>query len=40
MHREIFDFERFPKGKNFRKEWGNVVRVVIEKWGKYVEEYM
>ncbi|KAF8654147.1 hypothetical protein AX16_003676 [Volvariella volvacea WC 439] len=32
MHKEIFEFKRWEKGKNKGKEWELIVRPVIERW--------
>lgn len=40
MHKEIFSFERFPPGKRKGQEWELVVRPILKKWGKFVEEHV
>ena len=40
VHKEIFEFERWKRGKNTGKEWELVVKPVIERWGKFVELYV
>jgi len=35
-HREIFEFQRFERGRLVGMEWDMVVKPVIEKWGKFV----
>lgn len=40
MHKEIFSFTRIPKGKLKGREWDGVVQPVIERWGKFVEDFM
>ena len=40
IHREIFTFVRPLKGRYKAKEWDNLVRPVIEKWGKFVNQHM
>jgi hypothetical protein len=37
VHKEIFEFQRFERGRLVGKEWDMVVRPVIEKWGKFVD---
>ncbi|KAI0350219.1 hypothetical protein OH77DRAFT_1413411 [Trametes cingulata] len=39
MHKEIFTFPR-ATGRYKGKEWDDIVRPVIEKWGGFVETYM
>ncbi|KAI8999026.1 hypothetical protein BD414DRAFT_408075 [Trametes punicea] len=39
MHREIFTFPR-ATGRYEGKEWEEIVRPVIEKWGGFVEAYL
>jgi hypothetical protein len=39
-HKEIFTFARVQQGKLRGKEWEKVVLVVIEKWGKYVDDHL
>ncbi|KAI0713467.1 hypothetical protein C8Q76DRAFT_620845 [Earliella scabrosa] len=39
VHREIFSFPR-GKGRYKGKEWEEIVRPVIEKWGGFVEAYV
>lgn len=40
VHKEIFEFERWKRGKNTGKEWELVVKPVVERWGKFVELYV
>ncbi|CAA7271807.1 unnamed protein product [Cyclocybe aegerita] len=40
IHKEIFEFQRWKRGKNKGKEWGNLVKPVVERWGKFVELYV
>ncbi|KAF9483880.1 hypothetical protein BDN70DRAFT_903994 [Pholiota conissans] len=40
MHKEIFEFKRWTKGKYRGKEWEQLVKPVIERWGKFVELYV
>jgi len=40
MHKEIFEFWRWKQGGNTGKEWDNLVKPVIERWGKFVELYV
>lgn len=37
MHKEIFEFQRWKKGKNKGKEWEHLVKPVVERWGRFVE---
>jgi hypothetical protein len=39
MHQEIFEFKRL-KGKGKGREWELIVKPVIEKWGRYVDEHV
>ena len=39
MHQEIFTF-RGAKGRYKGKEWEEIVKPVIEKWGRFVEAYV
>ena len=39
-HKEIFEFERWPKGPHKNKEWERIVKPVIERWGIFVELYV
>ena len=39
-HREIFSFERVTEGRYEGKEWEDIVKPVIEKWGGFVEAYL
>jgi hypothetical protein len=36
VHKEIFTFAK-ATGKNKGKEWDNVVKPIIEKWGNFAE---
>lgn len=40
IHKEIFEFQRWKQGRNQGKEWDNLVKPVIERWGKFVELYV
>jgi len=40
VHKEIFEFQRWKKGANKGREWDNLVKPVIERWGKFVEIYL
>jgi len=40
LHKEIFTFTRVESGKLKNKEWDMIVHPVIEKWGKFVEQYL
>ena len=40
IHKEIFEFQRWKKGKNKGKEWEHLVKPVVERWGKFVELYV
>jgi len=37
LHKEVFEFQRWKKGKNVGKEWELLVKPVIERWGRFVE---
>jgi hypothetical protein len=39
-HQEIFSFERVIEGRYKGKEWEEIVKPVIEKWGGFVEGYL
>jgi len=39
-HKEIFEFQRWTSGPNRTKEWENIVKPVVERWGKFVELYL
>ena len=39
-HQEIFSFERVTEGRYEGKEWEDIVKPVIEKWGGFVEAYL
>ena len=39
-HQEIFSFERVMGGRYKNKEWEEIVKPVIEKWGGFVEAYL
>jgi hypothetical protein len=39
-HQEIFSFERVAEGRYKGKEWEEIVKPVIEKWGGFVEGYL
>jgi len=38
MHKEIFEFERWKRGQG--REWDDLVKPIIERWGKFVELYV
>ncbi|KDQ12369.1 hypothetical protein BOTBODRAFT_134940 [Botryobasidium botryosum FD-172 SS1] len=40
VHIEIFTFSRVTAGKLERNEWDSIVRPIIEKWGRFVEDYV
>lgn len=41
MHKEIFEFGRWPAMHRHRnKEWEEIVKPVIERWGMFVELYV
>ena len=40
IHKEIFEFRRWKQGRNKGKEWDNLVKPVVERWGKFVELYV
>lgn len=40
MHKEIFTFTRVQKGKMKECEWNLIVKPVIERWGRFVDEMM
>ena len=40
MHQEIFTFERVTRGRYVDKEWDEIVKPVIEKWGGFTEMYL
>ncbi|EJU05859.1 hypothetical protein DACRYDRAFT_113884, partial [Dacryopinax primogenitus] len=37
LHREIFTFDRVGSGRAKGREWEEIVRPVIDKWGRFVE---
>ncbi|KAF9532292.1 hypothetical protein CPB83DRAFT_867610 [Crepidotus variabilis] len=39
-HKEIFEFTRWTRGKYKGKEWEQLVKPVVERWGKFVELYV
>ncbi|KAI5992156.1 hypothetical protein EDD15DRAFT_2168373 [Pisolithus albus] len=39
VHREIFSFRRPNGGKYQGREWEDIVKPVIEKWGRFIKEY-
>lgn len=40
-HQEIFEFKRAEKGTAFhKKEWDDLVKPLIYKWGKFVETHL
>jgi hypothetical protein len=40
VHQEIFSFERVTGGRYKGKEWEDIVKPVIEKWGGFIEAYL
>jgi hypothetical protein len=40
VHQEIFPFVRVTEGRYKGKEWEDIVKPVIEKWGGFVEAYL
>jgi len=40
MHKEIFEFKRWKRGKHRGKEWDDLVKPIVERWGKFVELYV
>lgn len=41
VHKEIFAFERAPKGHPFHKhEFERIVKPIVEKWSRFVEEHV
>ncbi|KAF8201647.1 hypothetical protein BJ912DRAFT_1116826 [Pholiota molesta] len=40
IHKEIFEFKRWKHGKYRGKEWDQLVKPVIDRWGKFVELYV
>ncbi|KAJ7581356.1 hypothetical protein C8J56DRAFT_1015968 [Mycena floridula] len=40
FHKEIFSFPRVQSGAYKGREWDDIVKGVIEGWGKFVEEYV
>ncbi|KAF9244252.1 hypothetical protein BU15DRAFT_42145 [Melanogaster broomeanus] len=39
VHQEIFTFQRPEEGQYKEMEWQLIIRPVIKKWGKFMEEY-
>ncbi|KAF9448341.1 hypothetical protein P691DRAFT_800908 [Macrolepiota fuliginosa MF-IS2] len=39
-HKEIFEFRRWEKGRFKGKEWEQIVKPVVERWGKFVDLYV
>ncbi|KAI9456462.1 hypothetical protein F5148DRAFT_984426 [Russula earlei] len=39
-HQEIFSFERVIEGRYQGREWEDIVKPVVEKWGGFVEAYL
>ncbi|KAF8344065.1 uncharacterized protein EI90DRAFT_3028152 [Cantharellus anzutake] len=39
VHKEIFTFTKIENGRLKGKEWDMIVRPVIEKWGRFVEDF-
>ncbi|KAJ7168248.1 hypothetical protein C8R43DRAFT_983693 [Mycena crocata] len=40
QHKEIFTFTRIKKGPYKGKEWEGIVKPVVERWGRFVEEHV
>lgn len=40
VHREIFSFSRIEGNQFKAREWDDLVRPVIKKWGRFVKEHM
>ncbi len=40
IHKEIFEFKRWKRGKYKGREWDQLVKPVVERWGKFVELYV
>lgn len=40
MHKEIFEFKRWEKGEYEGKEWEEIVKRVVERWGRFVDIYL
>ncbi|KAJ7460995.1 hypothetical protein B0H11DRAFT_2057698 [Mycena galericulata] len=40
QHKEIFTFTRVKKGPYKGKEWESIVKPVVERWGRFVEEHV
>ncbi|KAJ7771652.1 hypothetical protein B0H16DRAFT_1514231 [Mycena metata] len=40
QHKEIFTFTRVKKGPYKGKEWEGIVKPVVERWGRFVEEHV
>ncbi|KAI0094083.1 hypothetical protein BDY19DRAFT_902747 [Irpex rosettiformis] len=40
MHKEIFAFQRPQKGRFHKHEWELIVKQIIHKWGRFVEEHV
>ncbi|CAE6364235.1 unnamed protein product [Rhizoctonia solani] len=40
VHKEIFTLDRVISGKLKGREWEDVIQPIIEKWGKFVTEYV
>lgn len=39
VHQEIFEFTRIKSGKYKGREFELIVKPVIERWGKFIDEY-
>ena len=40
MHKEIFTFKRAKKGRFHKHEWDLLVKPIIHRWGRFVEEHV
>lgn len=40
MHKEIFEFRKWERGKLKGKEWEQIVKPVVERWGRFVDLYV
>ncbi|KAF8969953.1 hypothetical protein BDZ97DRAFT_1793608 [Flammula alnicola] len=40
VHKEIFEFKRWKRGKYQGKEWEELVKPVVERWATFVELYV
>lgn len=39
-HKEIFELKKVTRGRHKGKEWDDVVKPVIERWGLFVNTYV